>query len=155
MDINALLTQYAAGPRVLREACAGLNAEQLRARPVPGTWSILEVVCHLADFEPIGADRMKRVLAEPEPTLLGADEALFAQRLAYHERDLLEELQLIEGTRNSLMRILRTVTDAEWQRIGHHDQAGPLTLLGLLERMTNHLPHHLNFLREKRRALGV
>ena len=47
---------------MLREAVAGLSTEQVRARPVPGKWSTLEVVCHLADFEPIYADRMKLVV---------------------------------------------------------------------------------------------
>ena len=54
-----LIDTYLAGPALLREAVAGLNRDQLLARPVPGKWSTLEVVCHLADFEPVYADRMK------------------------------------------------------------------------------------------------
>ena len=42
---------------LLRNAVAGMTREQLVARPVPGRWSTLEVVCHVADFEPILADR--------------------------------------------------------------------------------------------------
>jgi hypothetical protein len=33
-----------------------MTREQLLARPVPGKWSTQEVVCHLADYEPIYAD---------------------------------------------------------------------------------------------------
>ena len=84
-----------------------MNREQLLARPVPGKWSTLEVVCHLADFEPIFADRMKRVIAEDRPPLIGADEKLFAGALAYQERELEEELTIIEQTRRQMARILR------------------------------------------------
>jgi hypothetical protein len=60
---------------------AGMTQEQLVARPVPGKWSTLEVICHLADFEIVGADRIKRVIVENEPTLFGGDEKIFA----YHQ----------------------------------------------------------------------
>jgi hypothetical protein len=46
------------------QAVNGLTPAQLRARPAAGMWSILEVVCYLADSEALFADRMKRVLAE-------------------------------------------------------------------------------------------
>jgi hypothetical protein len=56
MDHEALIDAYLGGIEVLRRAVAGMTPEQLRARPVPGRWSTLEVVCHLADFEPIYAE---------------------------------------------------------------------------------------------------
>ena len=63
-----LIDSYLAGARTLRQAVAGMSREQLRARPIPGKWSTLEVVCHLADFEPVFADRMKRVIALDRPS---------------------------------------------------------------------------------------
>src|SRR5438132_158094 len=108
-QFNELIDRYVGGPKQLRAAVAGMNREQLMARPVPGKWSTLEVVCHLADFEPILADRMKRIIALERPLLMGADENLLAERLAYHDRDLEEELTLIETIRRSMARILRTL----------------------------------------------
>jgi uncharacterized damage-inducible protein DinB len=58
-----LIDAYLAGTTALRQAVTGMSREQLLARPVSGKWSTLEVVCHLADFDPILADRMKRVIA--------------------------------------------------------------------------------------------
>src|SRR5271167_3320286 len=108
-QLRQLIEDYLQGPKVLRKAVAGMGRDQLRARPVPGKWSTLEVVCHLADFDPILADRMKRVIAEDRPTLVGADEKRFATTLAYHQRDLEEELTIIEKTRQQMARILRTL----------------------------------------------
>jgi uncharacterized damage-inducible protein DinB len=150
-----LIDSYLDGVLILRQAVAGMSRDQLLARPVPGKWSTLEVVCHLADFEPIFADRMKRVVALDRPPLVGADENRFAATLAYHERDLNEELTLVEQTRRQLARILRTVPGEALARVGIHNERGPLTLEGLLTGAINHITHHVKFIREKRQALGL
>src|SRR5436853_5619254 len=109
MKLPAMIDAYLAGPAALRAAVRGMSREQLLARPVPGKWSTLEVVCHLADFDPILADRMKRVIAEDRPSLLAADENRFAAALAYHDRDLEEEVTIIERTRKQMAHILRAL----------------------------------------------
>lgn len=154
MDTKTLITQYAAGSGELRAAVAGMTREQVLARPVPGKWSTLEVVCHLADFEPIYADRMKRVIAENEPNLPSGDPDVFAARLAYHDRDLGEELNLIDVTRRQMLRILSQLAPADFARTGRHTMDGPLTLEELLHRITIHIPHHVQFIAEKRAALA-
>ncbi|HJT76061.1 MAG TPA: DinB family protein [Gemmataceae bacterium] len=146
---------YLAGVRTIRDAVAGMTPEQLRARPVPGKWSTQEVVCHLADFEPVLADRMKRILAEDRPTLLAADEKRYAAALAYDARDVNEELAVIEQTRRQMARILRTLPAEALARVGVHNERGPLTLERMLTLATNHIPHHVQFIAEKRQALGL
>ena len=148
------LEQYLAGPGLLRRAVAGMTTGQLLARPVAGKWSTQEVVCHLADYEPIYADRMKRVIALKEPELLKGDPGLFAARLAYGQRDVEEELALIEITRKQMARILRALKPEDFQRQGGHSRDGVLTLEVLLQRITAHIPHHVRFIEEKRRALA-
>ena len=152
---SQLIDEYVAGVTTLRDAVASMSPEQLKARPIPGKWSTLEVVCHLSDFEPIMADRMKRIIAEDRPSLLGADEKRFAAALAYHERDAEEELALIEQTRRQMARILRTVPAEAFQRVGVHNERGPLTLEKMLTVTVNHIPHHVQFIHDKRKALGL
>ena len=148
-----LATEYLAGPRLLREAVRGLSREQVLARPIAGKWSTLEVVCHLADFDPIYTDRMKRVIAEDRPALIGADEKRFAAALAYHDRDIEEELSIIDATRSQFAKILRRLPEAALERVGMHSERGPCTLQQLLEMIIQHIPHHVKFIAEKRRAL--
>jgi hypothetical protein len=155
MSTNKLIDNYASGPKVLIEAVAGMTPQHLHARPQPGKWSTHEVVCHLADTEMLYADRIKRVLAENEPTLFGMDPDVHVPRLARPERVIEEELRLIELVRAQMGHILRSLSPADFERTGHHSEAGPLTLQTLLERVTNHIPHHVRFIREKRAALGV
>jgi len=154
-SLPQIIDDYLAGTAMARQAVAGMTREQVLARPVPGKWSTLEVVCHLADFEPIFADRMKRVIALDRPPLFGADENRFAAELAYHARDLDEELILIEQTRRQMARILGTLAPAALARVGVHNERGPLTLEQLLAGATRHIPHHIKFISDKRRALGL
>ena len=63
----------------------GLSREQLVSRPVPGKWSVLEVVCHLADTDANIAHRIKRVLSEERPTFERVKPDLMLAALAYHD----------------------------------------------------------------------
>ncbi len=151
--ITELLDQYSRGAAELRAAVAGMTKDQLLARPVAGKWSTHEVVCHLADAEMLYADRIKRVIAEEKPTLLSMDPDLHA-RLFLAERDTQAELDLIALVRRQMLSIMQTLQPADFERQGIHSEAGPLTLLTLLERVTAHVPHHARFIGEKRAALA-
>jgi len=153
MTLDQLLQQYEQGPELLRAALRQVKPEQYGLQPVLGKWSIQQVICHLADFEPIYADRMKRVLVEDNPTLFGGDPDVFAAGLQYEHRSVLEELELIVCVRKQMARILRQSDVEDFQRTGVHSEAGPLTLETLLERITNHIPHHLKFIQDKTDAL--
>ncbi|MDA1017566.1 MAG: DinB family protein [Planctomycetota bacterium] len=148
-----LIEQYAAGPKLIAQAVSGMSDDDLNATPIIGKWSTRQVVCHLADFEPVYADRMKRVIAEDRPTFFGGDPNEFAARLAYEQRDVAEELRLIEVVRAQMTRILRTLAVEDFQRSGVHSEDGPMTLETLIQRITKHVPHHVAFIDEKRNAI--
>ena len=154
MTLDNLLKQYEQGPEIIRTAISGLRNEQLDAKPVPGRWSIRQVICHIADFEPIYADRMKRVLVEDNPTMFGGNPDAFAAGLHYEQRSVQEELELIQAVRRQLAVILRNTDVEDFQRTGVHSEAGPLTLETLLERVTGHIPHHVDLIEAKIAAMG-
>lgn len=155
MQYDQLVHDYVAGADQLRKAVAGMSEEQLDATPVAGKWSTRQVICHIADFEPVYADRMKRVIAEEKPALLSGDPDLFKAALAYDKRPVQDELDLIAVVRRQMAVILRTLKAEDFQRTGIHSSDGPLTLETLLKRITNHIPHHVQFIAEKRKALGL
>ena len=151
----SLVEQYQKGAESLRNAVAGMTPEQAKARPVPGKWSTLEVVAHIADFEPILAERMKRIISHDRPLLLVADENLFAKDLAYEDRDLAEELAIVESTRKQMARILKKLPAEAAIRTGVHSQKGLISLEAVLTAAVNHIPHHLKYVEEKKKALGL
>ena len=155
MTKDELIDAYLGGIDTLQRAVAGMTREQALSRPVAGKWSTLEVVAHLADFEPIFADRIKRILALERPLLVAADDQPFAKSLTYHERDLQAEVALIALTRQQLSRILRAKPTEDLQRPGVHSHAGLLTVEQILTQATRHIPHHVSFILEKKKALGL
>src|ERR1041385_3611199 len=124
-NLQNLIEQYLDGPKKLRQAITGMTREQALARPIAGKWSTLEVVAHLTDFDPIMADRMKRIIAEENPLIVGADENKFAAALCYHDRDLEEEMTILAATRSQLARILRKLPESALARVGQHNERGP------------------------------
>ena len=154
MDKTSLLTDYLNGIELLTAAVAGFTREQAMARPIAGKWSTLEVAAHLADFEPIYADRMKRVIAENNPTFFSMDQDVHLAYLAVPERNVDDELQLVELVRRQMASILKTLRPEAFLRTGVHSEDGPLMLETLLERITGHIPNHVQHIKEKREALA-
>ena len=152
--LRSLLAAFDAGPRLLQDALNDFSPIQLRTPSPPGAWSVLQIVCHIADFELIYADRMKRVIAEEQPTLFGGDPDLFAAKLAYPQRNLTEELDVISSVRRQISRFLKTLQPGAFERTGLHSVDGPLTLTRLLERIAGHIPHHVQFINGKRDVMS-
>lgn len=115
----------------------------------------MEVVCHLVDSEQAWCHRMKRVIAEERPLIIGYDESRFTATLAYSEHDLEEELMLLESMRTQLARILSGLDDEAWSRTCVHTERGLMTLTEMLETEVEHIPHHIRHVQEKRKALGL
>ncbi len=153
--LSTLAEGLVAGPGKVRQVIRGLTAEQVRARPVPGKWSMLEVVCHLADSDQAWAHRIKRVIAEEKPLLIGYDETQFATSLGYHDREILDELEFSDKTRRQLAHIVRGLKPDSLAREGIHSQYGRMNLQQMLQIEIDHVDHHLTFLIEKRKALGL
>lgn len=152
---SEMIETYVDGSSVLRRIVAGMAADQLTARPLAGKWSTLEVVCHLVDSDQAWIHRMKRIIAEDRPLLIGYDESNFAKALAYHDRDLNEELELFEKSRQQMARILRRIPPESWRREGVHSERGRMSLEESLQIEIDHLLHHVKFIAEKRTALGI
>ena len=148
-----LIAAHEQGIDDLRTAVAGMTAEQVLARPVPGKWSTVECVGHLADTEIFFTDRIVRTVAMDRPLLMSADEKQYIERLDYQSFDLDEQLALFTALRRHAARILKSQPPEAWQRQAVHSTSGLLTLRQLVLQAVRHLRHHLPFLAEKRAAL--
>jgi hypothetical protein len=154
-NISTLIEAYSGGAKLLGNAIRSAAEADLDARPIEGKWSIREVVCHVADSEIVYADRMKRVLAEDNPTFFEADPNLFGRALHCSRRPLDKELNVVEAIRTHMVAILESCDGDDFQRTGVHSLDGPLTLKTLLERITAHIPHHVAFIEEKLQAMNT
>ncbi|MFO0908709.1 MAG: DinB family protein [Isosphaeraceae bacterium] len=152
---RSLIDRYAMGGPMLAYAVSGLSREQERLRPGPGDWSIAELVAHLMDTDLVDSDRMKRVIAEENPVLMGFDESAWVKRLGYQEASVEEAVSLLTANRRWTAAILRRLDDDAFARVGQHSETGRKSLAELLAIAVNHVDHHLRFLYVKRSNLGV
>jgi hypothetical protein len=149
-----LIEGYAAGADVLGRSIQGLDRGELLAFPLPGTWSIQQIVLHMMDSDLIASDRMKRVAAEDHPTLIGYNETAFAKTLAYDHIPAQDACEVFRLNRRITAELLRRLPDSAFQRTGLHNERGELTLEHLVTGYIEHLDHHLKFIKEKRKLLG-
>ena len=122
------IDHYIQGADVLSQAIRGLSTAERNAFPVPGTWSIQQIVMHMMDSDLIAADRMKRVIAEERPTLIGYNETAFAKNLPYAELDADAACDIFAKNRHMMGEILRRLPDAAFERTGLHSETGEITV---------------------------
>jgi DinB superfamily len=149
-----VIDEYIRGATVLHSAIKGLTSADFNAVPIPGTWSIRQIVLHLMDSDLIASDRMKRIIAEDNPTLIGFDESAFAANLFYNELDEQMAADIFCKNRQLTGEILRRLPDSAFERAGVHNQRGRIDLSEMLQMYVQHLDHHLKFLKHKRQLLG-
>jgi hypothetical protein len=139
---DALVEQYARGPKRIEEALARVPKEALQWRPGPGKWSVHEVVVHCADSETNAALRIRYLLAEKEPLIVGYDQEAWARLFDYHSQPLEESLAVTRAARGRTVPLLRRMTDADWAKAGRHTESGPYTALDWLGIYAAHLEGH-------------
>jgi hypothetical protein len=149
-----LIDQYTNAGEKLRLSVRGLTEEDLKNFPVPGTWSIQQIILHLMDSDLINADRMKRIIAEDNPTLIGYDETRFTKNLFYHDQQAEEAVTIFDLNRKNFAAILRKIPAEAFDRVGTHNEVGKWNLSQWLKRTVDHFEHHLKFIHEKRAKMG-
>ena len=122
MDRTALLDRFRTGFDDVVEALAGITPDELDRRP-PDGWTAREIAHHLADSEATAYVRLRRLIAEDDPTIIGYDEEEFARRLHY-DRPIEPSLAVLAAVRAASLQLLESLTDEEWQRTGTHSDSG-------------------------------
>jgi hypothetical protein len=137
-----LIQQYADGPSRLKAALAKVPEEARQWRSAPGAWSVHEIVCHCADSETNAAARIRYLLSETEPVILGYDENAWAVTFDYHNHPLDPALSVVGAVRANTVALLRRVPETAWTREGRHTESGRYTAEDWLRIYAAHLEEH-------------
>jgi hypothetical protein len=139
---DTLIQEYARGPERVREALSRVPKEALQWRPEPGRWSAHEIVVHCADSETNGALRIRYLIAEKEPLIVGYDQDAWARLFDYHAQPLEESLAATAAARGRTVPLLRALSEADWRKQGRHTESGPYTAEDWLRIYAAHLEGH-------------
>lgn len=153
-----LIEKFAKGGETLQLAIRGLMPEDLLQVPEAdanvGRWSIQQVVIHCLDSELVSIDRLKRMIAEDNPTIFGYDENKYVSALHYNDQPAQLAAELVSGNRQLFAHALRKLPDSAWARKGQHNERGEITVGGYLQDVVDHLDHHIHFIHLKRAKMG-
>lgn len=142
-------------PAALRNAVAGITADQLSTPEGPDKWSVRQVVQHLADAELVGAYRYRMILTHDAPPLLGYDQDAWCQRLHYDESDVETALGDFATLRRANLRVLERTTPAERARFGVHAERGVESVSLMMRLYAGHDVVHLRQIGRVCRAIGA
>ncbi len=117
-------------PTVLKAILKGLSQAQIiTLRDGTDGWSILFILCHLRDLEEIYTQRVRDLLAQPNPIFRTVSNEALVQQNHYGEQPFESVLDEYCARRTKLITLLETVTEDQWLLSGTHPSQGPATLL--------------------------
>ncbi len=139
-------------PAKLSAEIETLSEAELRTRPMPGKWSIVEVLAHLDDVEEWGMRSRIAAIAESErPLLKSYDQDQRAQELRYAEKDARQVLENLRRQREANLAWLRTLDVGQLRRTGVHEKVGELSASDFLYEWAFHDLGHLRQILEIKR----
>jgi DinB superfamily len=140
---DRLIQRYADGPANLRAAIAAVPAEAMQWRPAPGEFSVHEIACHSADSEMNAAARIRYLVAEEKPLILGYDPDNWATAFDYHSHPLEAALATVDAVRANTVPLLRRLPEGAWDKEATHTESGRYTGIGWLLIYAAHLEQHV------------
>jgi hypothetical protein len=144
-----------ATPAALEGATSGVDEALLRKPERADKWSVAEVVAHLADSELVWGYRLRRVLAEERPRIIGYDQDQWADRLRYREARLADSLATFAALRTANLRLVRATSPADMQRVGVHTERGEESVAHMLKLYAAHDLVHLRQIERIKKAVGA
>jgi hypothetical protein len=139
----------------LQRRTAGLDDAVLRRPEAPGKWSVIQVIQHLADSDIVAAWRTRQILCEDRPAIQGYDQDAWARTLGYADASLEVALGQLRGVRTANIRLWRSLSPAQRERVGIHSERGPESLDLLIRLMGGHDLVHRRQIDRALAAAGV
>lgn len=115
-----------------------------------GDWGVLEILCHLRDWEAVVHARVDHMLEGDRPVLEEPDTSMWPLEHDYGAQDSHAVVDELAGMRHTLVERLRGLEPGMWTAPAGLD-GEEVTLRDVVERTVD---HDARFLREAREAVG-
>ena len=106
-------------------------------------WSIVEIVCHLRDFDAIFHSRARMMLQEDDPLLPAYDHEAMAIDGDYQSESVAMAYEDLQLSRAAFIAFFKALSDEQWARAGVHPERGPFTMTDALMQVPAHDLDHL------------
>lgn len=119
------------------------TAARMKTRPVPGKWSVAEILAHLAESELVLGYRLRLVLGSNGTTIQAFDQNAWQKNASYLKNNPRRALELFETLRKNNVALLNSLSRAQWRRYGIHEERGKETVGRIVEMFAGHDVNHL------------
>ena len=132
--------------QILGMVLDGITQEQAETiRDGDDGWTILEIMCHLRDYQEIFMGRAEQMLKEDNPAITPFDadarEAMIIER-EYAKQNLLAVFNDYVATRHHFIALVESLDDADLDRIGTHPMTGTIAVATPIFHTTLHDADH-------------
>lgn len=131
-------------PTILHGLLAGVSQERAQAATDgPDGWSVVQIVCHLRDFEGFFRGRVELMLNQDNPVLPAYDHEALAIERDYQNQDLRAALATLLEERRAYHSLFSSLRPEQWERVGQHPEAGPMSVLDAAIQVASHDVDHI------------
>jgi hypothetical protein len=128
MDHSDIISKLGQHRHVFSALLGEMSAEEVRWRPLPGKWCILEIVCHLYDEEREDfRARVSHTLENPEQPLTKIDPQGWVTERKYIERDYGKMVDSFLEERSASVAWLKSLEAPRWKNAHVHHKFGEMT----------------------------
>lgn len=152
---NWQISQMEKGTQIMEALLSDVTVEAMTTYRDSGDgWTVLEVLCHLRDFEEVFYHRATITVEQDNPKLPFPDHEALVTEKRYNEQDVLEVLATWKAERTAHIELMKARGENDWERPAQHPNRGNFTLHDQLFLTvwhdTNHLEQITRILAEKR-----
>ena len=120
------------------------SAPLLRSRPFEGKWTPNEIIGHLTDSEWVYGYRLRLILCEDNPTILGTNQDSWVAGLRHNESEPSELVEIFRVLRQFNLTVWRRTLPVDLERTGQHNERGRESVGVMLRLLAGHDLSHLD-----------
>jgi hypothetical protein len=143
-SIKESAAAYESATQYFLNLARGVSSDQLDIKDPEG-WSARQIIHHLADSEAQSYARLRRLVAEPEGSIIqGYDENLWATapQLGYESAPVENSIAVFAAVRAGSLDIIKRLEESDLEKAGVHSESGRFTIAMWLASYTNHPKDH-------------
>ncbi|KYG58448.1 YfiT family bacillithiol transferase [Planococcus maritimus] len=145
-EVNEWLREIGSYTTRLRELVDSLGDEDLNKTYRDGSWTVRQLVHHVADSQLALYERLKLALTEYQPTVSEFDQDKWAY-LPDNRLPVESSIRMLEGLNERIVALGNYVTGAQLDRVFIHETDGEIRVAETLAKLSWHEEHHLAHIR--------
>lgn len=121
-DTQTLITALEAAPSMIISLIREVPPQNLKRRPSPNKWSAYEHACHITTADTPFLARLDLMLSDPAPYIKSMLPSPEEEAGSLLNLDLDEALDQYTRERARLVKRLKELSVADWQRMAEHEE---------------------------------